>query len=76
MKKVFNKALCAVLLLSLVFSSFSLIPSTVSAENSYTYEEETEVDISMDAENWVKTSAVDDENFKLTTVTNSLDGSK
>lgn len=76
MKKVFNKALCAVLLLSLVFSSFSLIPSTVSADNSYTYEEETEVDISMDAENWVKTSAVDDDNFKLTTVTNSLDGSK
>ena len=40
MKKVFNKALCAVLLLSLVFSSFFLIPSTVSADNSYTYEEE------------------------------------
>lgn len=75
MKKVFNKALCAVLLLSLVFSSFSLIPSTVSAENSYTYEKETEVNVSMNAENWVKNSAVNDDNTSLTSVTNSLDGS-
>lgn len=76
MKKVFNKALCAVLLLSLVFSSFSLIPSTVSAENSYTYEEETTEEAvkasGNSAEKWKRTILPDNTDYSVSVVKNSL----
>ena len=76
MKKVFNKALCAVLLLSLVFSSFSLIPSTVSAENSYTYEEETVEETIKSSGNssdkWKRTILPDNTDYSVSVVNNSL----
>ena len=76
MKKVFNKALCAVLLLSLVFSSFSLIPSTVSAENSYTYEEEMIEEVvkasGNSAEKWKRTILPDSTDYSVSVLNNSL----
>lgn len=76
MKKVFNKALCAVLLLSLVFSSFSLIPSTVSAENSYTYEEETTEEAvkssGNSAEKWKRTILPGSTDYSVSVLNNSL----
>ncbi len=76
MKKVFNKALCAVLLLSLVFSSFSLIPSTVSADNSYTYEEETTEEAvkssGNSAEKWKRTILPDSTDYSVSVLNNSL----
>lgn len=76
MKKVFNKALCAVLLLSLVFSSFSLIPSTVSADNSYTYEEEMIEEVvkasGNSAEKWKRTILPDSTDYSVSVLNNSL----
>lgn len=76
MKKVFNKALCAVLLLSLVFSSFSLIPSTVSADNSYTYEEETTEEAvkssGNSAEKWKRTILPGSTDYSVSVLNNSL----